>query len=174
MLDVRLARLLDERGVRFCVIGAVAMAAHGWARYTADLDLLTMDGRVLDAAFWSGIAVPEIEVGEPQDPLAGLVRWTAEPAHDLLVGRGYAMQLAVDSAQPHARLGCRVATPLATVLLKLEAGGPQDLLDILTFVEARRALDGAPFLEEAASHVAQLDADARATWSCLERNLGLD
>ncbi len=32
MIDPRVVRLLDERGVRFCAIGTVALAVHGWAR----------------------------------------------------------------------------------------------------------------------------------------------
>jgi hypothetical protein len=54
VLDRRLLDLLEHHGVPFCVIGGVALAVHGHARYTADVDLLTMDRRVLDPAFWAG------------------------------------------------------------------------------------------------------------------------
>lgn len=40
-LDLRsLLQALHERGVRFVVIGGVAVAAHGYIRATADLDLV--------------------------------------------------------------------------------------------------------------------------------------
>jgi hypothetical protein len=169
VIDERLAALLDARSVRFCVIGATAMAARGWARYTADVDLLTMDRRVLEPEFWpDATEIPEIHAGDADDPLAGVVRWPGDPPHDLIVGRGYAMQLAVDTAEPVAALGCRVATPLSIVLLKLEAGGPQDRYDILSFVAARRAIDGAPWLDQLAPHTARSSASARACWVELE------
>jgi hypothetical protein len=52
VLDRRLVARLEDGGVRFCVIGGLALAAHGYARYTADVALLTMDRRVLDATLW--------------------------------------------------------------------------------------------------------------------------
>ena len=39
---------------------------------------------------------------------------------------------------------CRVATALSLLLLKLEAGGPVDRLDIIGLVDAQRELAGAP------------------------------
>lgn len=36
------------------------------------------------------------------------------------------MRFGVETAAANATVGARVATPLALVLLKLEAGGPQD------------------------------------------------
>jgi hypothetical protein len=173
VVDASVVALLDRLGVRFSLIGGVALGAHGFARYTADVDLLTMDGRVLAEEFWTGSTLPEIHRGDPDDPLAGLVRWDLDPTHDLLVGRGHAMQLAVDSAAADATLGCRVATPLALVLLKLEAGGPQDRNDILSLVDAQRTLGSAAWLSEVASHLGRLSAPARAAWERVRGDLGL-
>jgi len=171
VIDARLIAWLEGKKVRFCVIGGVALAVHGFARYTADVDLLTMETAVLDPAFWSGTVATEIRVGDADDPLAGLVRWPGEPEHDLLVGRGYAMQLAVDTAASSSALGCPVATPLALVLLKLEAGGPQDRSDILSLVEAQRVLGRAAWLAEVPSHLPCLSAEARACWERVEADL---
>ena len=157
--------------MRFCLIGGVALAVHGFARYTADVDLLTMEGAVLDPGFWSGTATPEIRFGDVDDPLAGLVRWPGEPEHDLLVGRGYAMQLAVDSAASSSDLGCPVATPLALVLLKLEAGGPQDRSDILSLAEAQRVLGSVSWLAEIPRHLPHVSVEARACWERVEPDL---
>jgi hypothetical protein len=171
VIDARLIAWLEGKKVRFCVIGGVALAAHGFARYTADVDLLTMEAAVLEPGFWSGTVTPEIHIGDADDPLAGLVRWPGEPEHDLLVGRGYAMQLAVDTATSSSALGCPVATPLALVLLKLEAGGPQDRSDILSLVEAQRTLARASWLAEISQHLPRLSAEARACWERVEADL---
>jgi len=172
VLDQRLLRLLDDRDVRYCVIGGVALAVHGHARYTADLDLLTMDPRVLSAGFWPADAPVEIRHADADDPLGGLVRWSAEPPHDLLVGRGYAMQLAVDTAQRDPTLGAPVATALALLLLKLEAGGAQDRWDAVALVRAKRAL-GTPdsWLDDVERHVARTSEPARATWARVREDL---
>lgn len=173
MVDAAIIRLLDRLGVRFCVIGGVALGSHGFARYTADVDLLTMDTRTLAAGFWTDDPGPEIRIGDADDPLAGLVRWNVDPTHDLLVGRGYAMQLAVDTATPNATLGCAVATALALLLLKLEAGGPQDRNDILALVDAQRTVGATAWIGEIGTHVPRLTAPARATWERVRGDLRL-
>jgi hypothetical protein len=74
----RVKEILDGLGVRYAVIGAMAMAARGFPRFTLDFDLLTTDKRVLDSATWEqlvrdGIAV-DVRKGDFDDPLAGVVR----------------------------------------------------------------------------------------------------
>lgn len=165
MIDRELVRHLSSHHVRFCVIGGVALAVHGVARYTADVDLVTMDRVVLDAGFWHGTPAGEIRRGDADDPIGGLVRWPGPPPHDLLVGRGHAAQLAVDTAVPSDPLGCSVATPLALTLLKLEAGGPQDCWDVVSLIQAHRALGCAAWVDEVAAHLPRLSAEARASWA---------
>lgn len=165
MIDRRLVDHLAARRVRCCVIGGVALAVHGVARYTVDVDLLTMDLAVLRSAFWRGQPVAEIRRGDPDDPIAGLVRWPGPPPHDLLVGRGHAAQLAVDTAETSDALGCAVATPLALALLKLEAGGPQDCWDVVSLIQAHRALGRAGWVDEVPAHLPRLSAEARACWT---------
>jgi len=166
VLDRALLDLLAERQVAYCVIGGVALAAHGHARYTADVDLLTMDRRVLDATFWTGAArTVDLRTGDPDDPLAGLVRWPASPPHDLLVGRGHAMSVAVATAVHEPTLDAPVASAAALVLLKLEAGGPQDLNDILSLADAARVLGKRVGWHEAIEqHLDRLSEPARAAW----------
>jgi hypothetical protein len=165
VLDRALLGHLDQQRVRYCVIGGIALAAHGYARYTADVDLLTMDTRVLDDALWRGVArTVEIRRGDADDPIAGLVRWPANPPHDVLVGRGYAMALAVDTCVVEPALGAPVATSLALVLLKLEAGGPQDRNDILALAEAEAALGRFLWGEAVEQHVPRLSEAAREVW----------
>lgn len=164
MIDERVRRALERRQIRFCAIGAVALAAHGWARYTADVDLLTLDPRVLDPGLWPAPLSTEIHEGDADDPLGGLVRIAVDPPHDLIVGRGFAMTHAVETAAPHSALGCPVATPPALALLKLEAGGPQDRADLLALVDASRAIDGAPWLAELDRLVECASPHAKAAW----------
>jgi len=145
------------------------MAAHGYARYTADVDLLTSSADVLNEKLWVPRFSGEIHRGDADDPLGGIVRLDLDPPHDLIVGRGFAMSHAVETAERHVGLGCPVATPPDLVLLKLEAGGPQDLLDIHSFVASQKTIDGAVWLDTLPSLVARCSPDARAAW----RRLGL-
>ncbi|MBM4244808.1 MAG: hypothetical protein FJ148_13490 [Deltaproteobacteria bacterium] len=172
MIDRALLEQLEASAVRFCVIGGIALAAHGHARYTADVDLLTMDRRVLDDALWKGAGrAVEIRVGDADDPLGGVVRWPSMPPHDLLVGRGYAMQLAVDTAVREDVLGAPVATAVALVLLKLEAGAPHDRNDIVALAEAQKALGTYDWRGAIAAHLPRLSAAARATWDRVAADL---
>jgi hypothetical protein len=172
VIDPEIIARLEARGIPFCLMGAGALAVRGFSRLSDDLDLLTLRDEVLDPAFWSGVGSPEIRRGAFDDPLRGLERWsTYEPPLDLAVGRGHAARFAVETAETMPGLPCRVATPLALVLLKLEAGGAQDRYDIIGLVERRRAFDGAPWLSEVDAHLDRLSSDARACWRELEPQL---
>lgn len=161
LVDSGLASFLDSRKLRYCLIGGVALAAWGHSRFTADVDLLTLDDRILDSGFWLGndLPAPEIRPGEADDPLGGVVRIPLNPVHDLILGKGHAASLALRQSVPRAGLPCLVASPLGLIALKLEAGGPQDAYDIL-------ALLGDPGLEAAVGlELPDLSSDARAFWS---------
>ena len=76
----------------------------------------------------------EVRRGEPDDPLAGVVRFSQRDTRptDLVVGRHRWQQRAVERAGP-AALGeqtLRVVTRSDLVLLKLYVGGPQDKWDV--------------------------------------------
>ena len=164
MLDPDLLAHLERHQLDFCVIGATALAVHGWARYTADIDLLTLDPRVLQAAFWEGVRTPEIRTGDPTDPLLGVVRWEGDHPHDLIVGHGHAMRVALATATPSTALGCPVATALGLVLLKLEAGGPQDRADIVQLAAVQQALGTLDWLGAIEEHLPALTDWARNAW----------
>ena len=172
MLDRSLIDHLDRHRIRYCVIGGVALAAHGYARYTADVDLLTMELRVLEADFWKD-APPglEIRTGDADDPLAGLVRWPASPPHDLLVGRGHAMSVAVETAVREPALAAPVASAVGLVLLKLEAGAPQDLNDVLALAGATAALGRDDWRDAVERHLPHLSEPARAAWQRVAQDL---
>ena len=70
-------RVLDALNAPYALIGAHALAARGYPRFTVDVDLLTTDQRVLDPAMWAGLVRDGASVnprrGDDQDPLAGVV-----------------------------------------------------------------------------------------------------
>lgn len=72
------ARVLDALGVRFALIGAHALAVRGYPRFTADIDLLTTDTRVLNPEVWAAVAreggTVDPRRGDSDDPLAGVVQ----------------------------------------------------------------------------------------------------
>lgn len=167
IVDAGLRRRLEGAGVPYCLIGAAALAVHGYVRTTSDIHLLTMDERVLDPGFWQGADVT-IRKGDWDDPLAGSVLAKAAVPHDVVVGRGHAGRRAVSTAVWRDVLACPVATPLALVLLKLEAGSAQDLYDVVALIETRRAADGAPWEREVADALPQLSQHAREAWERME------
>jgi hypothetical protein len=127
---------LESRGVAAAMIGGAALAVHGIARATLDIDFLTDDVRVLDTEFWSGLRdapPPEIRRGDSSDPLVGVVRWNGhgDPI-DIIVGRG-SLTSEILSRRTTIAVGQRklpVVDAPDLILLKLGAGGPQDLLDV--------------------------------------------
>ena len=101
----------------------------------------------------------------------GVARWRAPLDVDLVVGKGHAARLAVETSERLPGVECPVPSALALVLNKLEAGGHKDQQDILALVDAQRALNGAPWLSELPVQVAQLSPEARALWTRLEPSL---
>jgi predicted nucleotidyltransferase len=137
-LLAQVSGLLVGRGIHHAVIGAAALAAHGVARATVDLDLLATDPACLDEQAWEdlrsiGVAV-EIRRGDEVDPLAGVVRVVLkdEPPIDLIVGKRSWQHEVLGRATP-IRIG-DAEVPMVRaadlILLKLYAGGPQDAWDI--------------------------------------------
>lgn len=166
MLEPALTTALAAKRVRCCLIGGAALAVHGHLRPLADVDLLTLDERVLHAHFWLNSMPPlKVHWGRHGDPFRGLVRWSTAWDVDLYVGLGHAAEVALATATLHPPLPVPVATPLALTLLKLEAGGTTDVQDILSLAAVRRAVDGAPWLSELPSHLPALTPDARACWA---------
>ena len=135
MSDTLVGRYLLERDVSFAVIGAQALLVRGVARFTHDTDFLTLDRTVLAPAFWTELAGAKVEVrrGDLLDPLMGVVRIRFEDDQvDIVVGKFKWQRVAVERADLLDFEG--VALPVVQkpdlVLLKLFAGGPQDLWDV--------------------------------------------
>jgi hypothetical protein len=165
VLEPALTNAIAAKRVRCCVVGGAALAVHGYSRPIADVDLLTLDERVLHSHFWLASAPPaRVHWGRKADPLRGLVRWTGAWDVDLYVSSGRAAELALATAVLHPPIPVPVATPLALTLLKLEAGGTSDVQDILALAAVRRAADGAPWLAQVPAELPRLSPDARSCW----------
>jgi len=123
------------------VIGAVALAAHGYVRFTEDLDLgvntdLGTLKQVVDALRTAGF---EVELREPdgQDPLGGVVDVRGPFGLIQIVNYGGRFPAVIDgglaAADTVIRSGSRLRiVPLPhLVALKLYAGGTKSRADIV-------------------------------------------
>ena len=127
---------LARQHVPAALVGGVALAAHGIARATLDSDVLVVDARVLDEDFWtgwSGSAQLEVFRGDPDEALAGSIRVSREDEFvDVIVGRPGWQTAVLERCRTVEVRG--VSLPIVDradlILLKLLAGGPQDLLDV--------------------------------------------
>ena len=133
--------ILESRGVGAVVIGAVALAAHGYVRFTEDLDLgVNTDLATLhQVASELRIAGFEVELREPdgQDPLGGVVDVRGPFGLVQIVNDGGRFPAVIDGALATAdtviRAGSRLRiVPLPhLVALKLYAGGTKSRADIV-------------------------------------------
>lgn len=138
--DARAHHLLD----RYALIGGFAVAAWGVPRATHDLDFALALGEA-DPAALSRHLDAEFQPGDADDPLRGVFQTTTT-----MEGVSIPIQLIVLPAVWNAIifrgvetlsvLGC--AVPVVSwqslMLLKLYAGGPQDLLDARQILAARQ------------------------------------
>ncbi len=161
---------LRETAVPFVVIGASGMAVQGLLRATLDVDLLTTEARVLQRRMWGDLVeaglVVEIRHGDISDPLVGVVSVSAEGDRpvDVIVGEAPWQRRIVEEAVPGFVEGMKlpVASVAGLILLKLYAGGPQDLWDIEQLL--RLGGDGQDLREEVSRRVAKLPPRARSLW----------
>lgn len=131
----RVCATLAAGQIAHALIGAAALAARGVARSTFDIDLLVADSRVLDRPQWSmleaqGLRI-DIRKGDAEDPLGGVVRIEddGERPIDVILGKLPWHYRAVERADA-AGAGPPVVQARDLVLLKLYAGGTQDLWDV--------------------------------------------
>jgi hypothetical protein len=131
---------LDRLGIAYALIGGLAVAARGIVRATQDVDLLvalpvqealSLEQSMRDSGFQA-----TFHRGAVDDPIVGVLRLAipvagAEVNCDLLFASREWQTRAIKNATS-VDLGSfvvRVAQPADLFLLKLYAGGPQDLID---------------------------------------------
>lgn len=164
--------LLDAAEVSYALIGAHAMAARGYPRFTIDVDVLTTDARVLDAATWGPLIEQGARVdrrrGDADDPLAGVVRIVLADATnvDVVVGRWAWEQQVVARAERMHVLGVTiaVATTSDLILLKLAAGGHIDLHDAAALLALG---DRDRVIADVEARLGDVRPDVRSHWRAL-------
>jgi hypothetical protein len=165
---------LREHGTPFALVGAAALALHGVPRSTRDLDLFTVDVRCLDAEYWRSIGRGAIDVtvrrGDAADPLAGVVRLrpTDGASVDIIVGRSAWQRGVLERAKPATidDVVVPVAQAADLVLLKLFAGGPQDLWDVAQLLGGD---ERDMIVAEVEARLPALPADCAHLWSEVRR-----
>lgn len=161
----RVVARLSEQEIRFALIGAAAMAAHGVSRSTADIDLFTVDRRALGHDLWQIDGAVDLRVGAADDPLAGVARLTApeEATVDVIVGRHGWQQRLLDRTTPVTLddVSVPVLDLSGLILMKLYAGGPQDGWDIAQLI----ALGGEPAAAVVEARIADLPPESRDLWA---------
>jgi len=146
-----IADTLQSQGVGAVVIGAVALAAHGYVRFTEDLDLgVTTDldtlRRIAEALRAAGF---DVELREPDgdDPLGGVVDVRGPFGLVQIVNYGGRFPAVIESGLAAAdtviRAGSRLRiVPLPQlVALKLYAGGTKSRADIVELLSRNRDTD---------------------------------
>jgi hypothetical protein len=153
---------LADRGIPFAVIGAQAMILRGVVRFSLDTDLLTMESAVLSAAFWNDFPNAEIDVrrGDLTDPLAGVVRFTfADDQVDVIVGKYKWQRGVIERSRPVETIGVPVVQKADLILLKLFAGGPQDMWDVHALLASDRSVAA-----EVDERIIDLSDDVQELW----------
>jgi hypothetical protein len=156
-LDVasQVVAVLREHQLDAVVIGAMALAVHGYPRDTVDFDLaVAMEPRLLvpvaEALRRRGLDV-KVRQPDPNDPLGGVLDVQA-PGADLVQvvnfdnppASGFprlvrdALADAVELVPGHP---LRVVDPYHLVAFKLYAGGPKSKLDVLELLARNPQLD---------------------------------
>jgi hypothetical protein len=162
---------LTRHDLCFAIVGATAMAAHGVARATLDVDLLLVGRAALESRAWSELRQGGVDVdirrGAADDPLAGVVRLRrdGEAPIDVIVGTAAWQRRALERARASEVLGVvgPVAGVLDLILLKLYAGSPQDCWDI-----SRLLASSAPeLLLHVDAEVDSLPPECRELWKTL-------
>jgi hypothetical protein len=166
-VDPALKRRLDDAGVDFCLIGAAALAAHGYSRSTSDVDLLVLDPAVLMPAFWGDVAV-KLRIGNLEDPLTGSVFIPGPTPYDVVVGKTYAAKLALQTSQRNEVLGVKVARVLPLALMKFEAGSAQDVYDVMGLIERRTQLGDTAWIDELPQHLQRLTPEGRDAYERMQ------
>lgn len=174
MTIASVTQILDAAAVTYALIGAHAMAARGYPRFTVDVDLLTTDTRVLSTDMWLDLADRGARVdrrrGDHDDPLAGVVRIVLpdDTNVDVVVGRWAWQQDLITRAEAMTVLGVTIAVPATSdlILLKLAAGGHLDMHDAAALLALG---DRELVIADVEHRLGEVQPDVRPLWRELLR-----
>jgi hypothetical protein len=162
-------RVLDTLGSRYALIGAHAMAARGYPRFTVDIDILTSDPRVLDDSRWADLVRAGAQIdarrGDADDPLGGVVHLLLSDGTDvdIVVTKWKWEADLIDRAEELSFAGRPIRVPPIgdLILLKLAAGGHLDLRD----AGALLALgDRDSIVRDVEAHIDDVRPEIRPVW----------
>ena len=162
--------VLDANGLSYALIGAAALAARGIARSTYDIDLLTTDSRTLDGPLWSAFGgAAEIRRGDADDPLAGVVRVAipGERPIDVVVGKHAWQARAIERAE-RIPGGPPIVLARDLILLKLYAGGTQDMWDIRELLQQQD--DDSSLVLNVTADTSTLTGELQERWRLVQRD----
>jgi hypothetical protein len=169
-------RVLQGLQAPHALIGAHAMAARGYPRFTVDVDLLTSDARVLDPAAWAPLVQSGATVnprrGDAEDPLGGVVHILLADGTDvdLILAKWTWEAGVIERAEPMHVADVQIKVPRTSdlILLKLAAGGYADLHDAAALL----ALAGEAAIAEVEAHIGDVRPDVGPLWRDLLRARG--
>jgi predicted nucleotidyltransferase len=134
----RAASIFDERGILYALIGGLAVAAWGVPRSTEDIDLLAQAARSdeLDRALLAAGFAADWRRGGPDDPIPLLLRLgtASGPTIDVVCAtRPWEREILARAVRVGLPDGAevRVVAVDDLIVLKLLAGGPRDLADVV-------------------------------------------
>ncbi len=163
------ANVLQSMGAPYALIGGRAVGARGHPRMTLDYDFLTSDARVLTREAWKQLeehgASVDPRKGDFDDPLAGVVHIAlANGAEaDVVLAKWKWESEIIERSEPLDVGGVMVPVPITSdlILLKLAAGGPIDLQDVIALL----AMDREKLIREVDLKVDRVLPEVLATWS---------
>ena len=150
-----IADSLRESGTRSAVIGAIALAFHGYARATQDVDIAThVDPRTVlrdvERSLTQQGYTTRLIFPDPYDPLGGVLTVTGDDFDAVQVVNFYnpwAFSSNPGESSIHTAAACIPGYDLPVVdvphlvALKLYAGGPRNRSDVLELLERNRDID---------------------------------
>lgn len=161
--------VLEALSEPYALIGGRAVALRGYPRTTFDYDFLTIDSGALRPDTWAALEASGVRAdcrhGDIDDPVAGVARlsFPGGDRADVILAKWRWQRGVVERAEPEKLEGVVVPVPRTAdlILLKLAAGGPIDLQDVLVLLAVG---DREALVAEVGEHIAELDSDARSAW----------
>ena len=164
----QVSRTLESIGAPYALIGGRAVGARGYPRMTLDYDFLTSDARVLQRETWKHLeqsgASADPRKGDVDDPLAGVVHIAFADGleADVVLAKWKWQSEVIERSERLDVGGVTVPVPVTSdlILLKLAAGGPIDLQDVISLL----AIDREKLIQEVDERIAGVLPDVRPAW----------
>lgn len=167
------SQILESIGAPYALIGGRAVGVRGYPRMTLDYDFLTADARVLQREIWNALeeagAAIDPRKGDFDDPIAGVVHITfadGVEADVLLAKWKWELEI-IERSEPLNVGGRIVPVPVTSdlILLKLAAGGPIDLQDVMSLL----ATDRERLVREVDGKIDRVLPDVSGVWESIKR-----